>query len=67
MNPTPTATPPLVSHHETIICPQCSLIQEAAVVHWWPRRTYIHTCTGCKHVINESEWQLAEYPTPVLP
>jgi phage FluMu protein Com len=44
------------NHIETIQCPQCDNIQEAAMEHTLPWPTYIHTCNDCEYIIMESEW-----------
>jgi len=46
------------SHFEDIICPGCQSVQNAEVEHTWPWWTYVHTCTGCGHIIMESEWEV---------
>ena len=43
-------------HIETIICPECSEVQEAVVKHTTIWNIYIHECTYCNHIIMESEW-----------
>ena len=44
------------SHHETIVCNECSSIELAEVKHTLPWWTYIHECSKCKTTIMESEW-----------
>ena len=49
-------------HTEIIKCPACGLIQPAVVKHTLPWYSYVHHCVRCKHVITESEWEIAEFP-----
>ncbi len=41
-----------------IRCPECNFVQDAKIEFYEgdPWQTYVHTCTQCKYVIMESEW-----------
>ena len=41
---------------EWIICPDCSMNQEANVIPTIPFETRIHECEQCGYIITESEW-----------
>lgn len=41
---------------EWIICPDCSMNQEAVVIPTIPSETRIHECEQCGYIITESEW-----------
>lgn len=41
---------------EWIVCPDCSLNQEADVLPTIPFETRIHECEQCGYIIMESEW-----------
>lgn len=43
---------------EWIICPDCSINQEADVIPTIPFETRIHECEQCGYLITESEWQI---------
>lgn len=45
---------------EMIKCPNCGKIQEAKVIADVPFYVYIHECTECKYLIEESEWEKVE-------
>jgi hypothetical protein len=49
---------------DTIECPACRAVQTARVYETRPRRTRLHTCTYCAHVIEDKEWNsvVAAYP-----
>lgn len=47
---------PVITHTETISCPECWLIQEATVEHTVPFFTYVHHCR-CGFTITESDWE----------
>lgn len=42
--------------HVKIRCPICKHVQNARVKKTIPFYTYIHTCSFCKYIITESEW-----------
>jgi RNA polymerase subunit RPABC4/transcription elongation factor Spt4 len=46
----------LSTQPEKIICPNCNSIEDAEVqlTNLWP--IYIHECSECKYLIQESEW-----------
>lgn len=50
----------LIHHTETIRCPNCDHIQQAAVLNTAWHLTYIHECTECFYLIMESEWERVE-------
>lgn len=50
----------ITSHEEKIICPECDSIQTGIVEHTIPWHSYVHTCTKCKYIIMESEWNRVE-------
>lgn len=43
---------------EWIICPDCSMNQEAEVIPTIPFETRIHECEQCGYLITESEWEI---------
>ena len=43
---------------EWIVCPECSIKQEANVRYDFPWLVRIHECEQCEYVIMESEWEL---------
>ena len=49
----------IIREKQMIVCPECGSLQQAEVVWYrgdpWP--CYVHTCTACKYVIMESEWE----------
>jgi len=46
----------MVSHTETIVCPECHRTQTATVEHTRPWYVYVHECE-CGYTITESEWE----------
>jgi hypothetical protein len=48
----------MTEHKEVIECLECGTRQWATVKHTEPFWTWIHTCVGCKAIIQESEWVL---------
>lgn len=47
----------MISHIETIKCPNCGSIENAQVEHTQPFYNYTHQCSKCGYIITESEWE----------
>ncbi|RKD96752.1 hypothetical protein [Marinifilum flexuosum] len=45
---------------QTIVCPECNLVQVGTIQKTLPFPTFIHECDKCGHIIMESEWQEAK-------
>jgi len=56
----------MVSHTETIVCPECHRTQTATVEHTRPWYVYVHECE-CGYTITESEWEEDGDAIPVAP
>lgn len=42
---------------EKIKCPECGSTQKAEIENTLPFAIMMHTCTKCKYIIMESEWE----------
>jgi N6-adenosine-specific RNA methylase IME4/ribosomal protein S27AE len=47
----------LLSRKEFIKCPECGSIELAEIKNTIPFETYIHECSKCEYIIQESEWK----------
>lgn len=53
----------VISHFESIVCPECEQVQPAVVKHTVPWHSRVHVCQFCQHTIMESEWVVEDAKT----